>query len=213
MIEEAEVTEAVVFDLDGTLVDTMAAAPGAYPSTIQALGGAAISPDDVVAAWHIGPTPVVLAHFLDRAISPEDIDCFYDHFHTATEHIAPFPGVLELLDTLDRRDYPLGVFTSATRRAATRTLTASGLDRYLPTMVTGDEVDRPKPAADGLHQVCRELGVDPSRAVFVGDSDVDLRCAASAGAVGVHAVWGSAPPRTDQVRTAWRPSDVLGFLA
>jgi len=51
--------EAVVFDLDGTLADTMTLAPQAYADTIRLLGGPVVSPAQVVAAWHIGPTAAV----------------------------------------------------------------------------------------------------------------------------------------------------------
>jgi len=57
---------AVVFDLDGTLVDTMTIAPTVYVGTIRALGGPELSPDTVAATWHVGATPAVLAHFLGR---------------------------------------------------------------------------------------------------------------------------------------------------
>jgi len=63
---------AVVFDRDGTLVDTMTIAPTVYVDTIRALGGPELSPDTVVANWHIGATPVVLAHLLGRPVTAAD---------------------------------------------------------------------------------------------------------------------------------------------
>ena len=83
-------TLAVVFDLDGTLVDTMTSAPQAYADTIRSLGGPDVSPSDVVAVWHIGPTPVVLEHFLGRPVSLPDTERFHRHFADVVASVEPF---------------------------------------------------------------------------------------------------------------------------
>ena len=123
-------TLAVVFDLDGTLVDTMTSAPQAYADTIRSLGGPDVSPSEVVAVWHIGPTPVVLEHFLGRPVSPRDTERFHHHFADVVAGVEPFPGVVEMLDALSVGGHRLGVLTTATRRAATSMLTAAGLAGY-----------------------------------------------------------------------------------
>ena len=92
---------AVVFDLDGTLVDTMTSAPQAYVDTIRSLGGPDVSPSEVVAVWHIGPTPVVLEHFLGRPVSPDDIERFHRHFAAVVvATVQPYPGVVGMLDEI-----------------------------------------------------------------------------------------------------------------
>jgi phosphoglycolate phosphatase-like HAD superfamily hydrolase len=110
-------TLAVVFDLDGTLVDTMTSAPQAYADTIRSLGGPDVSPSEVLAVWHIGPTPVVLEHFLGRPISPCDTERFYRFFDAVVANVEPFAGVVDMLDALSRSGHRLGVFTTATHRA------------------------------------------------------------------------------------------------
>jgi HAD superfamily hydrolase (TIGR01509 family) len=209
----ARISDAVVFDLDGTLLDTMTVAPAAYADTIRALGGPDVSPDDVVAAWHIGPTPVVLAYFLGRPASAEDIECFYCHFEAACAAVRPFPGVVEMVDTLGRAGYRLGVFTSATRRATSLTLRGVGLDRFFPAVVCGDEVTQPKPAPEGLWLACQHLGVDPTATVYIGDAEVDLRCAKAAGSVALHARWDARTTAAEGFPlAAHHPSDVVELL-
>lgn len=95
-------TKAVVFDLDGTLLDTMTSVPLAYLETVCDLGGLDLTPRQLIAAWNLGPTPVVLAHFLGRAATHGDPECFYDRIATVAETTRPFPGVPELLDALAR---------------------------------------------------------------------------------------------------------------
>ena len=204
---------AVVFDLDGTLVDTMTSAPQAYVDTIRSLGGPEVSPSEVVAVWHIGPTQVVLEHFLGRQISPHDTARFHRFFAAVVATVEPFPGVVEMLDALSRNGYRLGVLTTATRRAATTMLTASGLAGYFPVVVGGDDVSRPKPAPDGLEVCCLQLGTGVTEAVYVGDAAVDLQCADAANASGIHAAWGSvngAAPTPERI--ARRPHDVVELV-
>jgi HAD superfamily hydrolase (TIGR01509 family) len=204
---------AVVFDLDGTLLDTMILAPTAYTNTIRALGGPKVRPADIVATWHIGPTPTVLAHFLGRPASVDDIECFYHHFEVLGAHARPFPGVVDMVDALRRAGLRLGIFTSATRRAATLVLSAAGLDAHFPTVICGDEVAEPKPAPEGLRLACRRLGVSPAATTYVGDAEVDLRCAASAGTAAVHARWdGSTTAVEDAPMVADHPGDIVELL-
>jgi HAD superfamily hydrolase (TIGR01549 family) len=204
---------AVVFDLDGTLVDTMILAPTAYADTIHALGGPKVRPADIVAAWHIGPTPTVLAHFLGRSASVDDIECFYRHFEVVGANARPFPGVVDMIGALGRGGFRLGIFTSATRRAATLMLSGAGLDGYFPTVICSDEVAEPKPAPEGLLLACRRLGVSVAATTYVGDAEVDLRCAESAGTAAVHARWGATTTAVQDVPlVADHPGDIVELL-
>ncbi|MBB6546969.1 HAD family hydrolase [Nonomuraea rubra] len=203
-----------MFDLDGTLVDTMMSVPTAYADTIGALDGPVISPQDVVAAWNLGPTPAVLAHFLGRSASAEDLECFYRHLDVAAANVHAFPGVVDLLGALSRAGHPLGVFTSATRRAATLMLANAGLKGLFSVVVCGDEVSHPKPSPEGLELACRLLGVEATAAVYVGDAEVDLHCARRAGARGIHASWSLVGTvRACSDLTAQHPRDVIGLVS
>jgi HAD superfamily hydrolase (TIGR01509 family) len=81
----------------------------------------------------------------------------------------------------------LAVFTGATRRAAELQLAHAGIARHIRVLVGSDEIATVKPAPDGIHLACRRLGIQPSRAAYVGDALNDLRCARAAGSVPVAA--------------------------
>lgn len=207
---------AAVFDLDGTLLDSMAVVPTVYADTIRALGGPTVSPEQIVATWHIGPMAVLLAHFLDRPSTVDDIECYYRHLSAAAATIAPFPGVAEMLVSLRHKGFRLAVYTAATRRAATLMLTNAGLAQSFRAVVGGDEVGEPKPAPLGLLLACRRLGVSEGEAAYVGDAAVDLRCAHAAGSLPIHAAWGASPTATAGLNghlVARHPGDVPLLLA
>ena len=206
--------EAVVFDLDGTLADTMTLAPRAYADTIRCLGGPEVSPGEVVAAWNIGPTPVVLEHFLGRAVTSQDIERYYGNFESVIAAARPFPGIPGMLGSLRQQGYRLGVFTHATRRAAAATLAATGLDQFRFALVSGEEIAEPKPSPEGLRLACQRIDVTPCAAAYVGDAGVDLQCAAAAGSLGIHARWGAAAAEVAVPHlVALRPDDVTAILA
>lgn len=200
----------VVFDLDGTLVDTMSLAPQAYADAIRQLNGPAVSTDDVVAAWHIGPTRVVLGHFLGRPATAADEELFDSCLGAAVPDVRPFPGVEGMLRALRDSGVSLGVFTSATRRTTDLVLRSTRLDSMFTVIQCGDEVDEPKPSPRGLLMLCERLGLVASDTAYVGDAEVDMLCAKRAGAVPIHAAWGcpGTARETDNVR-AHTPMAVL----
>lgn len=183
---------AVVFDLDGTLVDTTTLILNTYVETIRSLGGARVTTGDVLSNFNIGPTPIILEHFLSRPISPQDLDVYYAAYEAAISSLRPFPGVTGMLEQLHRMGYRLGLYTSATRRAVSIVLLEAGLDGYFGAIVAGDEVAHPKPDAKGLELACWKLGVRTEEAAYIGDAEVDIACARSAKVLGIQAVWSNA---------------------
>jgi HAD superfamily hydrolase (TIGR01509 family) len=182
--------KSLVFDLDGTLVDSMGAFLGVYVNAIRVLGGPDLQPSDVVAAFHVGPTRAVLAHFLGRPATEADLDCFYELAAAAAPTVRTFEGVPQMLAGLAARRVPVGLFTGATRRATDLLLTSCGLAKHFYAVVAGDEVTRPKPCEDGLLAICDQLHLPPSRVAYVGDTQDDVDCARNAGCVAITTSWG-----------------------
>jgi HAD superfamily hydrolase (TIGR01509 family) len=182
------VVHAILFDMDGTLVDTGVTVPAAYTSTIAALGGPAVPAAAVVAAYPLGPTKAILEHFLAREVSAKEIERYYAHLAEAGP-IEPYPGVRAALQELHGR-VALGVYTGAGTQACGIVLERAGLATLFDVVVGGDEVRRPKPDPEGLLLAARRLGVPVDVTAYVGDAARDIEAAQACGALPVAAAWG-----------------------
>lgn len=178
---------AILFDLDGTLVDTV---PFILASARHAFEGYGLCPTDDQWIAGIGtPLRAQIASFVRR---PEDVDLVvarYREFWIANHDrlTRPFPGALEVVDTLAASGHPIGVVTAKTEEGALRTLRHTGLLRYMQAIVGADTCLRCKPDPEPVHVALARLERAPSEAVLVGDSPHDIVAARAAGvrAVGV----------------------------
>jgi phosphoglycolate phosphatase len=180
---------AVLFDLDGTLLDTLpdiaealnrALADEALPalpiSTILAgVGrGAAVLVDKMTAAAEV-----------DAPRRARILDGFFRHYealhHTADTRVKPFPGVPECLTELRGRGYRLAVVTNKRRDLALRSLEDGGVLEAFELVVGGDTCRERKPHPEPLLHALRELGVPVTQALMIGDSSNDVDAARAAG--------------------------------
>ena len=176
----------LVWDMDGTLLDSSVVVPAAYVAAVRRLGGPELTPARVVASYSIGPPEALLAHLLGRELAAGDPEVYYDELSAVTAQA--YAGVEDVLAALRARGHRVAVFTGASTRAATMLLAAAGIT--VDVLVGGDEVTRPKPAADGLLLAARRLGVAPAGLVYIGDAPNDLRAATAARGMAAAAAWG-----------------------
>ena len=203
---------AVVFDMDGTLIESSLVLPRAYIASVEAAGGPSPSRQQVIDAYSVGPPQALLSHLLGRASSEEELEDYHVRLAAMANEVTVYPGIQESLEELSGR-LRLAVFTGASLRACRILLDASSLLGYFDALVGGDEVKRPKPAPDGIHLACERLGVPASAAAYVGDAPNDLRAARRSRARALAAAWGyQYTPAQDADRVLEHPSELLGLL-
>ncbi len=203
---------AVIFDMDGTLLDTRKTVPDAIRATIRELTGKTCSYEDVFAVWSAGTVVATLTPLLGRPVTQTDVDAYLRHVDAGLAELNPYPGIRECLEALSAR-VPVGVFTGASRRVAELSLTATGLLPFITALLGGDEVVQPKPHPEGIVVVSRQLGVDVHEAAYVGDAPGDMLAARTAGALAVAATWGHSYDPTAPAEAAPRhPADLLDLL-
>lgn len=202
----------IVFDMDGTLIESHEVVPAAYRAAVLAGGGPERTDAEVIAGYSLGAPVDLLTHLLGRAATEADLAAYHAHLATLAERVTVYPGVAEALAEVAAR-VPVGLFTGASHRAAEILLDRVGLLDRFGVVLGGDQVPRPKPAPDGVELACRRLGVPPGRAAYVGDSPLDLRAARDSGAVAVAAAWGHQyDPAEAADLSAARPGDLLALL-
>ncbi len=184
---------AVLFDLDGTLIDTVTLILSSFRYATRAVLGAPL-PDEILMC-NIG---VPLARQM-QDISPDHADELLRVYreHNAAMHdsmIAEYPGTREALEELREMRLPMGVVTSKGSLMARRGLEAFGLGRFFETVVTADDVALHKPDPHPLIEAAGHIGVPVERCLYLGDSPYDITAALAAGSVSVAALWGAFPP-------------------
>lgn len=184
---------AVLFDLDGTLADTVELILMSFRHTLRTHRGQV--PPDAAFLEGIGrPLPVQIAGFADSEDERRAMLATYVEFQRSIHDtmVRPFPGVPSLLDELAGQGYPLGLVTSKGRSIAERTLSVCGLEATFDCVVCGDEVARGKPDPEPVLRAMAELGVahQSPRVLFVGDSPHDVAAGRHAGVKTAAVGWG-----------------------
>lgn len=209
---------AIIFDLDGTLVDTLADIAAAMNHVLEQSG----LPTHSVEAYKnfIGMGARVLVHRALPASSDHDEDRYLDAFRERyvshlTERSAPYPGIPELLRKLQERGYPMSVLSNKPHEPTQR-LVAALFPASVFYTVQGHRTGvalKPEPA-EAL-RLCREMSA--RRCVFVGDSEVDMKTARAASMTAIGVAWGLRPP--DALKAAGadviieKPEQLLELIA
>lgn len=173
--------DAVLFDMDGTLLDSHAAVERAWTAVAERHS---LDLADVLRDMHGIPAATTLRRLLpqaDEATFTAELAAHAEQECTDLDGIVPLPGAHDLIAFLDERRTPWAVVTSAEPRLASARLGAAGLDA--PVLVTPGDVENGKPAPDSFLEGARRLGVPPERCLAVEDSPGGLAAAHASGSV------------------------------
>ena len=198
---------AVVWDYDGTLVATRFADEAAVAELIRRDPAAAAGAE---VFWATEGQPIIERLELAWPGRVAEVLPLFDqrvrpHLHR---------GVRRVLEELRRRATPMAVVSSRRREPLEWGLTACGLRPFFDVVVGLEDVSEPKPDPEGLLAATRRLGVAPSRAVYIGDSEVDVEAGRRAGMTAWRAAW-AAPPERGAPRAPFlllHPGEVLERL-
>lgn len=174
----------VVFDLDGTLVDSRRDIAEAANFALERAGLPRLAHDEL--ASYVGDgAPALMARAARLDLKDERtgplVQAFLDYYaEHPIDHTRPMPGALEALEAL--RGYALGVCTNKPRRTTLAVLSGLGLAPRFDGVVAGDDLPERKPHPAMVREAARLLGVAPSEAVMVGDGPQDVVAGRAAGA-------------------------------
>ena len=205
----------VLFDLDGTLLDTvddfmaiiLAMREERGLSTVDALRVRDRVSDGSVgmlsSAFDMQPTDVGFDALREEFLQRYDL--------ALAVHTRPFEGIPELLDWLDEQGLPWGVVTNKLSRFSIPLLAAMGLADRCHALVCPDQVSHGKPHPEPLLKACVQMGVEPGNSVYIGDHLRDILAGRAAGMPTIAALYGYIPPGEDPA--GWQATHSIRTVA
>lgn len=184
-----ELPRLVMFDLDGTLLDSVPDLAAAVDSMLQGLGRPPAGAERV-REWVGNDARALVRRALANAIehagvseaeTVQALELFLAAYAGEHHLSRVYPGVRELLDALRDQDVPLALITNKPQRFLAELLVQKGLDGYFRWTLGGDSLPVQKPDPGGLLHVLGQARVAPEQALFIGDSRNDVLAAKAAG--------------------------------
>lgn len=174
--------KAVVFDLDGTLLDVLECFFWQFEALTEEYDGKKVPRSEIVAAGHGTTEEIVRALVKNTDVPFEDICKRHDELRVESydKHLRLYPGVMDMLPILQRTGVKVGALTSGNHRAI-EAMQRMGIAPYFHTIITADHVTNPKPHPEGMLLILDRMGVQPHETMMVGDSVVDVMVGKNAG--------------------------------
>jgi phosphoglycolate phosphatase len=195
----------VIFDLDGTLIDSRLDLVHSVNAALRHIGRPEL-PDDVIASYVGDGAPVLIQRALggeaaDEALVRKGLEFFLSYYRAhKLDHTTVYPGIAEALAAIQN---PGNGTSGATRKLAVLSnkpvipsraiVEALGLGRFFTQIYGGNSFATKKPDPEGAQKLLQENGVSPEHTVIVGDSHVDVRTGRNAGLWTVGVYYGFAP--------------------
>lgn len=179
----------VLFDFDGTIMNTNALIIDSWQHTYRTLEGREEDEETIVRTFG---EPLLKS--MEKAfpqVSPEKAVDIYRSYHLDCfgERITLFPGVKELIEELYHKGFKLGVVTSRMRATTEEAMAKYGIHHYFHSVVTWDDTHKHKPDPEPVYIALRQLNSTPQESIMVGDSMYDILCAKNAGVRSVLVGW------------------------
>jgi phosphoglycolate phosphatase len=210
---------AVLYDHDGTLVDSLPMVIAATNRVLVANGHPAAPPDQVVAAMVLATAPRMGHHA--RSADPRQQERLAAEFYAAARELGPtharaYPGIPAVVATIAARGLGQGVVSNNEGAVVRIIMRHLGLARHFAALFGEEDVAAPKPDPRGILKAAEALGVGCGDCVFVGDSENDCDAARAAGVRAIGVTWGI-HPRARMERLGFdalidRPEELLSLI-
>jgi pyrophosphatase PpaX len=179
----------VLFDLDGTVVDSGAIILASLRHATQTVLGETISDERLLAT--VGGSGLASQM---RDFAPDRVDelvrVYTDHNAPLHAELAACDGMLELLEDLKADGRRLGIVTAKRRKTVQLAFDTVPIEHLFDVVVAGDETERQKPHPEPLLRALAQLGARTTTAAYVGDSPFDIQAAKAGGLTAIAATWG-----------------------
>jgi phosphoglycolate phosphatase len=203
----------LIFDLDGTLIDSSVDISNALNYAIQPYGLGPVSVAETITLVGEGVTRLI-GKLLEKRCKdvalPPLVERFLWHYsaHFA-DHTSPYPGTREMLDALS--GYRKAIISNKLESLSLQVLDALDLHKYFDCVVGGDTVPQKKPSPEPVLSVLSRFGASPCEALLVGDSIYDIEAGRAAGVKTVAVLHGYGSPEFSE-RADYAITSIIGLL-
>ena len=192
----------VVFDLDGTLIDSRLDLVHSVNAALRHIGRPEL-PEDVIASYVGDGAPVLIQRALggetvDEALVRKGLEFFLSYYRAhKLDHTTVYPGVAEALAAIQNSangtPRQMAVLSNKPVNPSRAIVEALGLGQFFSQIYGGNSFASKKPDPEGARKLLEEYGVRPDQAVIVGDSHIDIRTGQNAGLHTIGVTYGFAP--------------------
>jgi len=206
--------QAVLFDLDGTLIDTAPDFVRIIKDMCAEVGVAA--PSDAIIRVQVseGARAMVRTLYPDLSDESPELISYRDEFlrryqQDVAVHSVLFEGMDEVLRALEAQSIPWGIVTNKYRGFSVALLAALNLTERCAVLVCPDDVVKPKPDPEPMFLAAQTLGIDPAHIIYVGDHPRDIDAGRAAGMRTVLAAYGYLPPDRTEDLASWHADFII----
>jgi pyrophosphatase PpaX len=203
---------AILFDIDGTLLDTFDYIYGAFEHTFEVHGIARL-PHEQISQLMGGPLEEVygkMAPGRDATALAET----HRQFQEQNVNLAKlFPNTVMVLDALKQRGFKLATITTRSNRTSVLSLEQNGIAGYFDIVVSSEDVLHHKPDPEPIFKALRDLEVKPVDAIMIGDTSADIMAGKNAGTMTVAALYGFGGERLRHLQPDYAIGDLKDLLA
>ncbi|ERI04495.1 pyrophosphatase PpaX [Aneurinibacillus aneurinilyticus] len=178
----------VLFDLDGTLIDTNNLILTSFMYTLEKFYPGKYTREDLIP--HMGKPLYDQMELFGPERSEELVQVYREHNERVhDELVEEFPNVLDTIEQLAKMGIKMGIVTTKQRKTAEMGLRLFGLDKYMDTFISYQDTEKHKPHPEPVHKAMQALGADPARTLMVGDSQYDIQAGQNAGIASAGVAW------------------------
>ena len=178
----------IVFDLDGTLVDSLPVTLDGFNDAIERLGHQKLSYAEIMAYFGLGEDKI-----FEKLVGQKNAIHAYNLFKQYTkDHLSQItlhPGVDLLLEKIQSQNIPTSIVTGRSWHTTEVILRHHGIFDHFVSIIAHDHVKKPKPSPEGIHLALEKMDLSAHEVFYVGDSAVDIQASHSAGSHSIAALW------------------------
>ncbi|MFK3938178.1 HAD family hydrolase [Alkalihalobacillus sp. NPDC078783] len=164
----------ILFDFDGTLADTLPVCFKAFQDVFRSFDEVELTDEDIVMMFGPSETGIIR-----NQLKHPDVEAAIERYYASySEHhnklVEKNGDIRALLEKLKTAGYQLGIITGKAQRSLDLSLQALDMRSYFDVLISGDDVNKPKPDPEGIELALHQLGAQKESAIYLGDSDADL---------------------------------------